>query len=87
MASDMWNVGGFLHRHLSKEKKSSSYLGKDMKRIIKLFLVVSVLGGLGMAMTGCTNLMEEDPNEAQIPWATPADWEGTVPGMPTGGGY
>jgi hypothetical protein len=38
------------------------------------------------AFTGCRNIVEEDPNEAQIPWATPADWEGQLPGMPSGGG-
>jgi hypothetical protein len=41
-----------------------------------------------IAFSGCASLLEEDPNEQQIPWATPADWEGQVPGMPTrGGGY
>lgn len=30
--------------------------------------------------------MEEDPKEQQIPWATPADWENQMPGMPGPGG-
>ena len=56
-----------------------------MKRILKrIFLTLVLTTGL-FAMSGCTNLMEEDPNEAQIPWATPAGWEGTVPGMPAQG--
>ena len=54
-----------------------------MKRIIKqLFLTFFLLTSL-VAFSGCTNILEEDPNEQQIPWATPADWEGTVPGMPS----
>lgn len=54
-----------------------------LKHVIGSLLLTAILAGL----TGCTNIMEEDPNEAQIPWATPADWEGTVPGMPNQGGY
>mgnify|MGYP005847236253 CR=1 FL=1 len=46
-----------------------------------LGLLILTIGGL----SGCRNIIEEDPNEAQIPWATPADWEGQVPGMPRGG--
>jgi hypothetical protein len=59
-----------------------------MNRISKnLFFVLSALLGM-IAFSGCASLLEEDPNEQQIPWATPADWEGQVPGMPTrGGGY
>lgn len=53
-----------------------------MKRIErKLFLFCLLAAGLA-GLTGCTSLMEEDPNEQQIPWATPADWEGQLPGMP-----
>ena len=56
-----------------------------MKRIIKqLILSLVFVAGL-LALSGCTNILEEDPNEAQIPWATPANWEGTVPGMPAQG--
>lgn len=47
----------------------------------KLLLPCLIIIGI-LSLTGCTNLMEEDPNEQQIPWATPADWEGQVPGMP-----
>jgi uncharacterized protein YceK len=35
-----------------------------------------------VALSGCASLLEEDPNEQQIPWATPANWEGQLPGMP-----
>lgn len=35
-----------------------------------------------LALSGCASLLEEDPNEQQIPWATPANWEGQLPGMP-----
>ncbi len=48
-----------------------------------LFLGVLILTISGLS--GCRNIIEEDPNEAQIPWATPADWEGQLPGMPSGG--
>ncbi|HSH09650.1 MAG TPA: hypothetical protein VK995_04645 [Oceanipulchritudo sp.] len=58
-----------------------------MKRISKqLILCLLLIAGL-VATSGCTNIMEEDPNAAQLPWATPANWEGTVPGMPNPGGY
>jgi uncharacterized protein YceK len=59
-----------------------------MKRIIKqLFLALLLVTGL-LVFSGCSSIMEEDPNAQQIPWATPADWEGTVPGMPSRtGGY
>lgn len=59
-----------------------------MKRISKqLISIITLLGAL-FAITGCSSILEEDPNDQQIPWATPAKWEGQVPGMPTGGsGY
>ena len=58
-----------------------------MKRIrIKFFVLLFAIGSL-LTFSGCTSLLEEDPNEAQIPWATPADWEGQVPGMPGPGGF
>ena len=55
-----------------------------MKRTIKItFLLLLSLTGL-ILTSGCRSLAEEDPNEQQIPWATPADWEGQLPGMPGG---
>ena len=55
-----------------------------MKRTTKLiFLLPLALAGLFLN-SGCRTLAEEDPNEQQIPWATPADWEGQMPGMPGG---
>lgn len=53
--------------------------------IKKLFIFVSFIMGV-LALGGCA-ILEEDPNEQQIPWATPANWEGQVPGMPNQGGY
>jgi len=53
------------------------------KTVFALFVLIAILG----TMTGCRSLVEEDPNEAQIPWATPADWEGQLPGMPGPGGF
>lgn len=32
--------------------------------------------------TGCATLNEEEESQ-QVPWSRPADWEGTIPGMPT----
>ena len=58
-----------------------------MTRILKTLLAILSLAALIGTMTGCRSLVEEDPNEAQIPWATPADWEGTLPGMPGPGGF
>jgi hypothetical protein len=83
----MWNIGDLLHQHLSKGKKSSSYREKVMKRIFKLVVIALLLGAGMFATTGCRSLAEEDPNEAQIPWATPADWEGQIPGMGRPGGF
>lgn len=52
------------------------------RKILGLGLAIVMLAALG----GCRNLMEEDPNDQQIPWATPADWENQMPGMPGPGG-
>ena len=53
-----------------------------MNRTLKrLLLALFLIKGL-LFLSGCSSLMEEDPNDASLPWATPADWEGTVPGMP-----
>jgi uncharacterized protein YceK len=58
-----------------------------MNRITKkTFLTLSILIVL-LAISGCSSLIEEDPNDQQIPWATPADWEGQVPGMPGRSGF
>lgn len=71
---------------MSKGKKYSFFRLLDMKRISKSTLLLGlILTGL-FSLTGCRSIVEEDPNEAQIPWATPADWEGQLPGMPSGGG-
>jgi hypothetical protein len=52
-----------------------------MKRPFKILMLLTSLVALGLC-AGCASLMEEDPNDQQLPWATPADWEGTLPGMP-----
>jgi len=56
-----------------------------MKRTLKRILALGLLTALVAGITGCRSLVEEDPNEAQLPWATPADWEGQLPGMPNSG--
>lgn len=58
-----------------------------MKRIFKQFVIALLLLAGMFAITGCRSLVEEDPNSAQVPWATPADWEGQVPGMGRPGGF
>lgn len=50
-----------------------------MKSILSLLSLLVVL-----SLTGC-NILDEDPNESQLPHAQPAGWEGTIPGMPTQG--
>jgi hypothetical protein len=57
-----------------------------MKRISGNLLLLALLACVAAALTGCRTLAEEDPNDQQIPWATPADWEGQLPGMPGGPG-
>lgn len=47
-------------------------------------LALLLLLALGALLGGCTGKTDED---SQVPWAAPARWEGTVPGMPTGPGY
>jgi hypothetical protein len=58
-----------------------------MKRNRNTILLLCLLVAGLACLTGCRSLVEEDPNEAQIPWATPADWEGQMPGMPGPGGF
>lgn len=55
---------------------------RTMNRIFKTFSCLAVLLSLSL-FGGCASLMEEDENTQQTPWAGPADWEGTVPGMPS----
>ena len=53
-----------------------------MKRINGKLLLLCILAAALAGLTGCRTLAEEDPNDQQLPWSTPADWEGTIPGMP-----
>lgn len=32
-----------------------------------------------LALLGFTGCMADNPNETDMPWATPASWEGTMP--------
>lgn len=52
-----------------------------MMRHLKIFSFLTILLSLSL-FTGCASLFNEDPDAQQTPWAGPADWEGTVPGMP-----
>ena len=56
-----------------------------MKPFLKTLFLTLLTFSVLAALTGCRSLVEEDPNEAQLPWATPADWEGSLPGMPAQG--
>jgi len=54
-----------------------------MKRSLKFIFCTLVLTVTLLGVTGCRSLIEENPEDQQLPWATPAGWEGTIPGMPT----
>jgi nitrous oxide reductase accessory protein NosL len=41
-----------------------------------------ILLAWGAILAGCTSKTAKDTS---IPWSRPADWEGTVPGMGSGG--
>lgn len=58
-----------------------------MNRRRKFLILLTLLAVAFFGLSGCRSIVEEDPNEAQIPWATPADWEGQMPGMPGPGGF
>lgn len=53
-----------------------------MMRHLKIFSFATLLFSLSLFASGCASLFNEDPDAQQTPWAGPADWEGTVPGMP-----
>ncbi len=44
-----------------------------INRIYKLLILLSIL-----AHAGCFNA---NPDDQELPWSRPADWEGGVPGM------
>jgi hypothetical protein len=52
-----------------------------MKHWLKLITVLGILTGMLLG-SGCATLHEEEEKQ-QVPWSRPADWEGTMPGMPT----
>ncbi len=54
-----------------------------MKRSLELIFRILIFTALLLGVAGCRSLLEENPEDQQLPWATPADWEGTIPGMPT----
>jgi hypothetical protein len=56
-----------------------------MKRTIKIICLLSLLIPGLFGLSGCRSLAEEDPADQQLPWATPANWEGQMPGMPNQG--
>jgi hypothetical protein len=45
-------------------------------------LLRCLFAAMTLALAGCATLAEEDPNTQQTPWASPATWEGQIPGMP-----
>lgn len=53
-----------------------------MNRVVRKFAVILAMAAGVVCLSGCASLLEEDPNKQQLPWAGPADWENTVPGMP-----
>lgn len=53
-------------------------------RFTRLFIATVCLCASAL-FTGCASLLEEDPDSQQLPWASPAQWENTIPGMPNQG--
>lgn len=53
-----------------------------MKSITRLILAAAILAA-SVWISGCASLVDEDEHAQQTPWASPASWEGTIPGMPT----
>lgn len=47
----------------------------------RIFLLLFLLLGL-LASTGCFNA---NPDDQELPWSRPADWEGGMPGGMGGG--
>jgi hypothetical protein len=57
--------------------KSTSKMKSPMKGVAAVLLVA-----LGMLLAGCSM---NSPEASSIPWNQPADWEGQIPGMGSGG--
>lgn len=55
-------------------------------QIDTLFRIAGCLAAIAVVslFSGCTTLSEED---SKLPWAQPAPWEGSIPGMPSTSGY
>lgn len=83
-----------------KSKKLETFaffhsLCKQMKTILKVFALLSILAVSGIA-AGCTSNGDDDAYvsrqkpgrnagvSSKTPWARPANWEGGLPGMGTG---
>ena len=49
-----------------------------MKKTLTLILAIASLGGALLFTAGCA-----DPDESNIPWSRPQEWEGGVPGLGT----
>ena len=43
-------------------------------------ILLGVLAGAGLLLSGC---MQDRPAERDIPWSTPASWEGTLIPLPS----
>lgn len=46
-----------------------------LRQLVALFIL---LAGASLFFSGCET---KQPEDSQIPWSQPADWEGQVPGM------
>ncbi|MCD8482660.1 MAG: hypothetical protein LR015_08365 [Verrucomicrobia bacterium] len=52
----------------------------SQKTISPLRALLALILAAGF-LSGCATLHEKEETQ-QVPWSRPADWEGTIPGMP-----
>jgi len=51
--------------------------------LLKKPLLAALTLVFGVLIAGCSS---QRPEDSSIPWSRPANWEGQIPGMGTGGG-
>ena len=71
----------FEHLRLIPRQRNNVYLNIRTMKLIRFLSALALFGSLLLALSGCGTL-NEDENMSNIPHARPANWEGTVPGMP-----
>ncbi|WP_309400899.1 hypothetical protein [Cerasicoccus maritimus] len=56
---------------------------REQKNLRLRLLLAAAILGLGGFLSGCESA---NPEQSNLPWARPAEWEGGAPGM-SGGGF